>query len=342
MCVVAAALLIACLSNGRAFSPPTAPRVAAQAAWGDLAGIAGGITQAVKWVIDFFKAGENWQSWKRGPIYKGNVDCVRHASRLVKKLTSAKDNILVSESGATNFPSEPVRTTSIERLVTALLLDTSATGMSAIYAEPGTGKTTAVLLAAAEVARASSGERSDYYVILRDDWGAALRGFFRISDASLTASVASAFFSQLEKKRIRPHLIFDNILDAGVGSSEDIDRLKALARAAMECRQQVIITMQTREAAESIAKLNGCTTRIANQQDHQPGAYRWTESQTEELTLSVLGKETDPERIQEVLEKSEIPDDVGLWRPRDSKYFMLEGGTPKPPGPSSAAQKAIS
>ncbi|CAJ1396362.1 unnamed protein product [Effrenium voratum] len=144
--------------------------------------------------------------------------------------------------------------------------------------------------------------------------------FLGISRATLTADIAPAFFSALRKKNVRLHLVFDNVLDSGVQSDLMKDTVKELARGATEHGHQVIFTVQAAEAAESVGFLNGATTRIARQQNHSYGAYRWTETDTTKLVETLCdGQKSDAE---ELLRESAIPDEVGLWRPRDTKLFI--------------------
>ena len=78
---------------------------------------------------------------------------------------------------------------------------------------------------------------------------------FRMSKAGLRAEIATDFFIALQGKKIRRYLMFYNLLDSGVGSTAYKDKPKALARATAEYGQKVVITMQGKGAAESIATL---------------------------------------------------------------------------------------
>ena len=161
----------------------------------------------------------------------------------------------------------------------AILLD-NAPGISAVYAESGTGKSVCTTLAVIEVAGT---QKDDMFVVLQGNLNETLEQFLGISRATLTADIAPAFFSALRKKNVRLHLVFDNVLESGVQSDLVKDMVKELARGATEHGHQVIFTVQAAEAAESVGFLNGATPRIARQQNHSYGAYRWTETDTTKL-----------------------------------------------------------
>ena len=112
----------------------------------------------------------------------------------------------------------------------------------------------------------------------------------------------------LRRESIQLHVIFDNLLDSGVSSDLVQDILKSIARAASKHQHQVIFTMQSREAPESVGNLNGATTRIAPQQDHSYGAYRWNEKETVQL-IQTLQTDKPQDEIQMSL-----------------KFLMIAGG----------------
>ena len=197
--------------------------------------------------------------------------------------------------------------------------------MSAIYAEAGTGKSVATLLAATEVAN----RRTDFFVVLQDDLSVALRLFFRISEVRSAASIAKSFFIGLEQKSITLRLVFDNVLDGGVSSDAERDILTALARGASEHGHQVLFTMKDEKAAASIAGLNGDTTFVAELQDKRHGAYRWNKTETEQLIRTF--KNPNGMDTAAILEASQIPDELGGWRPRATKLFMKYGRKPSAP-----------
>ena len=119
-------------------------------------------------------------------------------------------------------------------------------------------------------------------MVLQNDLDESLKTFFRLSEVSSAADIATSFFIAMHERKVRLHLIFVNVLDGGVssGSDREKDILKALARGASRHGHQVVFTMQGKEAAESIAELNGDTTYMAELQDKSYGAYRWTQSET--------------------------------------------------------------
>lgn len=101
----------------------------------------------------------------------------------------------------------------------------------------------------------------------------------------------------LRRESIQLHVIFDNLLDSGVSSDLVQDILKSIARAASKHQHQVIFTMQTREAPESVGNLNGATTRIAPQQDHPYGAYRWNDERETVQLIQTLQTDKPQDEI---------------------------------------------
>ena len=199
-------------------------------------------------------------------FYKTGDNITEQTASLVQRMEETRQatgNIVISSTPRALLPSEPVRRTYLEQLMVAVLRDKSP-DMSAIYAEAGTGKSVAVWLAATEVARTQT---SDFYVVLQNSLDESLKGFLRLSEVSSAADIATVFFIALREKNVRLHLVFDNVLDSGVGDYEEKDILKALARGASECGHQVVFTTQNKEAAESVAALNGETTFMAQQQE---------------------------------------------------------------------------
>ena len=297
-------------------------------------------------VTDFFNslntAGNVWQNWtgsrKAAAFYKTGDNITKHTSHLIQGMEKAiqgGSNVLISSVQRAQLPSEPVRGTYLEQLMVAVLCDKSP-GMSAIYAEAGTGKSVAVLLAAIEVARTKT---SDFFVVLQNDLDESLKTFFRLSEVSSAADIATSFFIAMHERKVRLHLIFDNVLDGGVSSDREKDMLKALARGASRHGHQVVFTMQRKEAAESIAELNGDTTYMAELQDKSYGAYRWTQSETVQLIQRLLnGQQQDTNQI---LADSEIPDEIGRWRPRSTELFIQFGRKPSAPLRSKQAGQAL-
>ena len=290
----------------------------------NLMGILGNFQKVTDWVNSLNSAGKAWREWESATLksygYGGNID--DHTSSLMEKInatTQPGSNIILAARNP-QVPSEPVRGTYLERLMLGVLLCDKACGMSAIFAESGSGKSVAVLLAVTEVARAKP---EDLFVVFRDDLDTNLKSLFRVDDLGFTAPVAEGLFIALAKRKKTLHLIFDNVRDAGVlGGDETV--LIGLARAAYEHGHQIVFTTQFQEAAESIATLNGDATFIADLQDTSYGACRWSTNETIELIRSLDGDD----RIDEILEASRIPDWRGRWRPRPTKAFMKRGQRP--------------
>ena len=290
-----------------AFSDPSVQRV-----WATVIERAGGLQKLADFFFTFSKAGKAWLEWKKNPAYDGTGDIDEHVSKLmgaVQENLKAGNNILIANALNDELPEKPIRGTYVEQLLVAVLCN-NASGMSAVYAEPGTGKSVCVILAVTEVART---QKNDMFVVLQGNLNQKLRSFFRILDEDLIADIAPPFFIALRKKNIQLHLVFDNVLDGGVQDDFAKDRLKVLAGGASKHQHQVMLTMQDAEAAESVGNLNGDTTRIPPEQNRSYGAYRWSETETKELIYSLGGGRLDTEQI---LRESAIPDEIGRWRPR--------------------------
>ena len=206
---------------------------AVQAAYYSVTGLLGNLQKVTDFVNSFNTAGKAWESWTGSEtgatFYKIGDNITEHASSLVQRMEETMQstgNIVISSAQRAQLPSEPVRRTYLEQLMVAVLRDKSP-GMSAIYAEAGTGKSVAVLLAATEVARTQT---SDFYVVLHNSLDESLKKFLRLSEVSSAADIAAFCFVALQERNVRLHLVFDNVLDSGVGShTENLDTLKALA-----------------------------------------------------------------------------------------------------------------
>jgi len=273
-----------------------------------------------------------WQKWIRTPLYNRHGDVRSHVSSLVKSvedLTQSGKNTMISDVQNVELPKNPVRDTPFEQLMVATLLD-DGPGVVAAYAESGSGKSTAATLAIVEAAKYST---SDFFVLLENELDYNLEEFFCLSQVSSTATIATAFFQALKKKGIRLHLVFDNVLDSGANDYIVKDRLKALARAACDCGHQLLFTMQEQAAAESVASLDGVTTRMARVQNSTFGAYRWNQNEAEQLITDIKATfEATPQiemNMTKALTESKIPDELGQWTPRTINLFMQSGVVPK-------------
>ncbi|CAE7567034.1 unnamed protein product [Symbiodinium microadriaticum] len=131
----------------------------------------------VKFMLSFSNAGEAWSQWTKLSVYTGTGDIDEHVSELVqtmKEKLDVRNNTLISSTQTSNMPNNPVRGTYIEQLMVAMLLS-STPGISADYAEPGTGKTVAATLAITAVANE---RRDEACVLLQGNLNQRLRAFF--------------------------------------------------------------------------------------------------------------------------------------------------------------------
>ena len=301
----------------------TAGEPSVQEFWKAFMTAIGGLQKGIVLFNGYNTAAATWEEWSKTPKYTQDGDITKHASDLVlslKDYMKINNNVMISR---TQLPKKPIRGTYIEQLLVSVLCE-DVPGMVTIHAESGAGKSVAVLLAALEVGR---GRRSDYYVVLQNDLNQRLCGFFRVSEASLVADIVDDFFLALQEEKIQLHLVFDNVLDSGATSDIVKDQLKALARSAFKWGHQVLFTMQEKQAAESVADLNGATTRMTKLQNNSFGAYRWRQNEAEELIKTFA----DEINMTEVLAETEIPDEIGQWRPREIESFMRYGAQPLAP-----------
>lgn len=260
---------------------------AVQAAWTNLMTVVGNLQKGFDLSNGLNTAATNWEKWtdKSDPEYTRRGNKAKHVSDLVlsiKDNMKSNNNVMIPR---VKLPEKQIRGTYIEQLMVAVLCDNVTGGLVAVHAESGSGKSVATMLAALEAGRSRP---SDYYVVLQNNLNQRLCGFFRVSEASLMADIVDDFFFALRKEKIQLRLVFDNVLDSGATDDMNKDQLKALARAAGDWEHQVLFTMQEQEAAQSVADLNGATTRLAPQQDKAFGAYRWTQNEAEKLFQSLM------------------------------------------------------
>ena len=206
----------------------------------------------------------------------------------------------------------------------AVLCDKSAVGMSAIYADSGI-----------QVARAQT---SDLFVVPQNDLDVCLRMLFRLSEVSTAADIATSFRPAGEE-RPSPSGFWQCVRQRRWQRQREVkDILKALARGSSKFGHQVVFTMQNKEAAESIADLNGDTTYKSGLQDESFGAYRWTKNETGQLIQRLSDGQQDANQI---LAHSEIPDEIGRWRPRFTELFIRFGRKPSAPLRKKQAGQAL-
>ena len=158
---------------------------------------------------------------------------------------------------------EAINGTQFEKLMCEVLEDRNTVGTTAVYAEPGVGKSVAAMLAVLQ----TSTSETCMSVILQGRFSVSLENFFRLQDASDAASVARSFFGLLQEQGIRLQIILDNMFDNGLQTNgED---LMMLTRAAHELGHHLIVITQSRERAEEVSDLNGARTRLALQQQQE-------------------------------------------------------------------------
>lgn len=293
-------------------------------------------------------------------------DAYEHARLLANKLVErAKKSQEARNIFLPNIslPLIPVNGTEFQHLVRNVLSDVTLTGVSAIHAEPGTGKSVAVALAMLTWAKHNP---KCITVLIRGNLK-LLKDLFRVSDEAYVTAVAENVFPILSDEGVRLQLVLDNIFDKEVGERGEM--LMSLARAAFKYGQVVVVT-QSREVAEEVGSLNGARTRVSPQQKCNVSEYRWNEMQASRLLLNLNAtakmkdwrksrktrwwhkmlhtftrttKESediaqralteslkefkqDGAWVRENLEGARMPD--GGWKPVDIEQFLLSGIKP--------------
>ena len=284
-----------------------------------------GAVSAVTTVADFIRKEFIFFNDNLGKVtfLKPGEDTEAHAKKLMDMIVQSGDasTILVEKPWV---PEQVVKGTKFEQLIYAVLSDNRSTGLSAVHAEPGTGKSIAAILAIQEQ---QASECAGIRVLLAGDFPENIQEFFRVPTPRLAVDVAKFLFPLLKAKGIRLRIVFDNTFDRGIATHET--SLMGLIRPAFEHGQHIIAITQTKKAAEELAGLNGARTRVAVQQQPEERMYRWSREQartyleTKELE-EVIDKAS-------VLNSTEIPDDFGLWRPVDITEYVNTGMKPKAP-----------
>ena len=166
---------------------------------------------------------------------------------------------------------DPQHDTLFERLMHQVLED-NETAISAVFAEPGIGKSAAVVLAAQK----AKANQSCLTIVLQGKFDSRLRALVRVPPKCNEIDVAESLFEQLAALGIRLQLVFDNTFDAGVPELLRSD-LMQLTRSADSKGHHLIIICQSREGAVSVDCLNGGRSRIAPQQNGSSAeAFRWS------------------------------------------------------------------
>jgi len=222
---------------------------------------------------------------------------------------------------------EAINGTQFEKFMCEVLKDSNTVGTTAVYAEPGVGKSIAALLAVLQ----TNTSETCMTVILRGEFSSNLQKFFRLQDALDAADVARSFFSRLQKQGIRLQIVLDNTFDSGLQPNGD--RLMELTRAAHELGHHLIVITQSRERAQEVSDLNGARTRLALQQQQDERVYRWSSEQARRFLKTLQPKESE-QVIDKVLNDTQVPDEFRLWKPSDIREYLTSGCKPKAPQPA--------
>ena len=273
-------------------------------------------------VLDFLGKQLAWfeQKFLNVPLLPGLSSTTavkkKHAKRLLD-LMSAQQTIIPQQ--VFFFPEQLIEGTAFEKLMITVLNDNRTGGLSSVHAEPGVGKSVATAMALRNCT-----QKSAVTVLLQRDFQKSLKAFFRLGDVADAAPVALQLFRILRKRGIRLQMVFDNTFDTGLQGQET--DLLALTRAAHEFDHHLIAISQTAEAANEVANLNGARTRKVEQQE--PRSYRWSKGQAEEYLKAV---KTLTEKDERVLNMTQVPDEVGGWKPVDIKEYLRTGRRPEAP-----------
>ena len=214
------------------------------------------------------------------------------------------------------FLADPMNDTPFETLMRDVL-QARDVGTTAVFAEPGIGKSVSTVLAVLK----TNASESCMTVLLRGEFQKSLKDFFRVPDTSLALNVANSFFSQIASDGISLCIIIDNAFDGGLQG--DSTALLDLTRHAFEFGHQLVVVTQSSNLAAEIYELNGVRTKIAPQQDGKRAEdFRWSEDLARQyLTRSVM---TDVKKRQDVsvdevmrewLNATKMRDGSGGWSP---------------------------
>ena len=242
-----------------------------------------------------------------------------HAKKLADAVNSAQQEgkFIIPEKQV--IPKQPIEGTGFQRLMITVLDDNLTGGLSAVHAEPGVGKSVATALALRNCT-----QKFAVTVLLQGKFQKNVRDFFRIEDADDAPRIALELFRVLTERGVRLQMVFDNTFDTGLeGQHTD---LMALTRAAHEFDHHLIAITQTEEAADEVANLNGARTRKVEQQNAR--SYRWSKGQAEEYLKTAKGFAGEAERV---LNMTQVPDEVGGWKPVDIKEYLKTGRRPEAP-----------
>ena len=216
--------------------------------------------------------------------------------------------------------------TLFERLMLDVLED-SLGGTSAVFAEPGIGKSVASVLAAQK----TNASQSRLTVVLQGAFEESLETFFRVQKASQAPKVARSMFKMLADHGVRLQIVFDNTFDNEVPEQSKAP-MRDLTRFAFAHGHHLIVICQAREGAESVDDLNGVRTRIAAQQNGRCAEeFRWSEKLAEnylnatvmsELKARGHGLERYADVMREWLNGTKVRDQFGGWNPTIMSLYV--------------------
>ncbi|OLP76072.1 hypothetical protein AK812_SmicGene44040 [Symbiodinium microadriaticum] len=216
--------------------------------------------------------------------------------------------------------------TLFERLMLDVLED-SLGGTSAVFAEPGIGKSVASVLAAQK----TNASQSRLMVVLQGAFEESLETFFRVQKASQAPKVARSMFKMLADHGVRLQIVFDNTFDNEVPEQSKAP-MRDLTRFAFAHGHHLIVICQAREGAESVDDLNGVRTRIAAQQNGRCAEeFRWSEKLAEnylnatvmsELKARGHGLERYADVMREWLNGTKVRDQFGGWNPTIMSLYV--------------------
>ena len=225
-------------------------------------------------------------------------------------------------------PQQPIENTSFERLMMTVLADNQTTGVSAVHAEPGIGKSTATTLALR-----NGMPNSSVGVLLQGDFQKNLRDFSRAADAADAVQVAAVLFDLIQARGIRLQILFDNTFDQGVQGQKNL--LLGLTRSAFDCGHHLLVVTQSEKAAQEVANLNGERSRAWAQNDARSYRWRRTEARKYLENNPLLSNE---QTIDAVLNSTAVPDEIGGWRPVSMDEYLRTGRRPQAPQAGQGSQ----
>ena len=258
------------------------------------------------------------------PLLPLSGDVQEHAQKLLDRLVSAQKRGKSIIPRSQRVPQQPIENTSFERLMMTVLADNQTTGVSAVHAEPGIGKSTATTLALR-----NGMPNSSVGVLLQGDFQKNLRDFSRAADAADAVRVAAVLFDLIQARGIRLQILFDNTFDQGVQGQKNL--LLGLTRSAFDCGHHLLVVTQS----EEVANLNGERSRAWAQNDARSYRWRRTEARKYLENNPLLSNE---QTIDAVLNSTAVPDEIGGWRLVSMDEYLRTGRRPQAPQAGQGSQ----